>query len=197
MENVNRVFIVAILCALLVLPTFASAETGSGAGVGMQPGMGMQYGMGPGRGPGPGWASNLNLTPDQMQKLEAIHMNFFKDTIPQRNQLMLARMELRSLWSQPNPDAAAILAKQKQINGLRDQIMETAIKYRLEARKVFTPDQLAKIQAMRGSFGHGLGRWHHKMGGGGCGSGMGHRGMGGGYGMGPYGRGCPCGFGQM
>ncbi len=131
-------------------------------------------------------------------------MNFFRDTIPQRNQLMLAKMELRSLWSQPNPDPAAVLAKQRQINGLRDQIIETAVKYRLEARKVFTPEQLSKIQAMKWRFGHGFGRWPHYRHGMGMGPGAGIGGRGCGFGMGigrgcgmGAGRGCPCGFGRM
>ncbi len=190
----KSVLTIVMLAALLAIPGFAAAQTGPGGGGGM----GMHHGMGPGPG---SWASNLNLTPDQMQKLQAIRINFFKETIAQRNQLDLARMELRALWSQPNPDANAIVAKQKQVNALRDQILEAAVRFRLEARKVFTPEQLAKIQARRAAFGYGFGRRHHGMGAGGCGHGMGmgmgmgHSGMGRGSGMG--GKGCPCGSGQM
>ncbi len=191
MKDVKSVVTAVILTVLMAIPGFASAQMG--------PGMGMHHGLG--MGPGPGfWAANLNLTPDQMRALETIRINFFKETIPQRNQLMVARMELRSLWSQPNPDPAAILAKQKQINSLRDQIIETAVRYRLDARKVLTPEQIGRLQAMRRPFHYGHGKWHPRTGPGygiGCGYCMGYPGMGPGYGMGAYGRPCPCGSGPM
>jgi hypothetical protein len=75
-------------------------------------------------------------------------------------------MEMRDLWKAENPDEKAILAKQKELNALRDQMLEKSVAFRLEARKI--APQLA--------FGGGMGMHH--------GGGMG---MGGGCGMGPGG----------
>ncbi len=185
--------IVVFLTALLVFPAFAGAQGGGmqgGMGPGMGPGtmgmgglmMGIHHGMGAGMGCGSygrgAWMEKLNLTPDQIQKLQTLHAKFFRETIPQRNEVMAGQMEMRALWSQTNPDPAMILAKQKQINALREQIQEKAIRYRLEARKVFTPEQLAKIAPYFAGFGMG----HHFRHG---------QGMGPGYGMGGGCGNCP------
>ena len=73
---------------------------------------------------------------------------------------------MKALWKAENPDQNAILAKQKEINALKDQMSLKMVTFRLEAKKI--APQLA--------FGRGMGMGH--------GGGMG---MGGGCGMGPGG----------
>ena len=112
-------------------------------------------GYGPG-GPGYGSGAGLNLSPEQTQKLQALRENFFKETLPLRNELALKHLELRTLWSQPNPNQNQILAKQKEINALREQLQERATRHRLEVGNTLTPEQQA--QALRnfpGGFGSG------------------------------------------
>ncbi len=158
-----------VLALILAIPGLAFAQMGMGPGMG-----GGMMGYGPGYGYGPAtWGAGLNLSPDQTQKLDTLHSNFLKETLPLRNQMIIAQMDLRALWVQPNPDQAQILAKQKQINSLREQVQEKALQYRLEARKVLTPEQQAQLgpHGLAGLFGYGMG-------------------MGRGYGMGPgYGKG--------
>ena len=131
-------------------------------------------------GPGFGFGGNpncpagmdrLNLTPEQKTKLGELQERHWKDTVSLRNEMQIKRLELRTLWTAANPDKNKILAKQKELNELRDKMQAKATDFRLDSRKVLTPEQAAQ-----------LGTW-------GPGSGF-HRGMRGRHGMWPGG---PCG----
>jgi len=126
----KTVFALVALLGLLTFPLLAMAQGW---------GMGMHQGMGYGPSWMGSWASRLNLSNEQIQKLEALHERFLKETISMRNDLDLKQIELRTLWLQANPEEGKILAKEKEINGLRSQIQERATKYLLEARRVLTP----------------------------------------------------------
>ena len=144
---------------------------GWGRGMGYGPGPGMGYGseQGMGHGPRGSWGANLNLTPEQTQKLQAMRESFFKESLPLRNEMQIKKLELSTLWAQTNPDQEKILAKQKEINSLRAQMQEKGIKHRLEMRKILTPEQQAQVTAFGPGFGHG----HGMKGGFGPGRGMG------------------------
>ncbi len=136
------------MLALALLPALALAQ-----GMGMGPGG--PAGMGPGTAPG-GMArmwADLNLSPDQIQKLEANHINYMKETLPIRNQIAIKRLEMRELWLQPNPNEAQILAKQKEINALMGQLQEKTTNFLFQSRTVLTPDQQAKLTANLSRFG--------------------------------------------
>jgi len=111
------------------------------------PGMGMGYGPhsgGPGlRGHGL-WGA-LKLSPEQVEKMKVLRKTFFEQALPLRNELMSKKFELKALWMQTNLDEGRILAKQKEINDLRDQFGEKVTKNRLEMRKILTPDQQAQL----------------------------------------------------
>jgi Spy/CpxP family protein refolding chaperone len=112
----------------------------------------------------------MKLTPEQAGKLFDLKEKFHADTATLRKGLMIKRLEMRDLWKAENPDEKAILAKQKELNGLRDQLMEKMVPFRLEAKKI-APHAFM-----------GMGRHH----GGGMGMGEGcGMGPGGGMGMGP------------
>jgi Spy/CpxP family protein refolding chaperone len=148
-----------MLIAVLVMGLVASAGLAMAQGWGRGPGMG--YGpYGPGmRGYGPGgtygWGPGNNLTTEQVQKMQALQEKFFKETAPIRNDLVTKRLELRALWNQANPDQAKILAKQKEINALREQLQEKSIQNRLEARNILTPEQREQMGAYYGGMGFG------------------------------------------
>lgn len=119
--------------------------------------------MGMGMGHGHGM---MNLTPDQGGKFFDLKEKFRTDTASLRKDLLVKHLEMKALWKTENPDQNAIVAKQKEINALKDQMSLKRVAFRLEAKKI--APQLA--------FGHGGGMGH----GGGCGMGPG-----GGMGMGP------------
>lgn len=161
----KKSILTAVLAIVLLATSGLAFAQGWGRGAGMGYGPGMGFGPGPGICPapyGPGyflgaWAANLNLTAEQVQKMQALREAFWKEIAPVQSELVSKRLELRSLWLQPNPDRDKILAKQKEINALREKVQEKAIKHRLEMRQILTPEQQAKLEAAFGWFGPGAG----------------------------------------
>jgi Spy/CpxP family protein refolding chaperone len=165
-----------IMIAVTMVVLLAAAGLAMAQGCEKCSGMGMGYGphSGAGHSGGHGLWKALNLTPEQMQKVQALRESFFKETLPLRNDLMSKKLEMRSLWLQTNPDEEKILAKQKEISALRAQLGERAIKNRFEMRSILTPEQQAKLANLRGGewgehgrgcgSGLGPGHHHHEMG---------------------------------
>ena len=87
----------------------------------------------------------LNLTPDQRTKLKEIWDNFRKETVFLRNDLKVKKLELRALWTVPQPEKDKIVTKQKEIIEISTQLKMKTIDTRLEARKVLTPEQAAQV----------------------------------------------------
>jgi len=120
------------------------------------------WGRGWGRGPGDGMCqgvndkvfSEMNLTAEQTAKMKALKEASLKEITPIKEKMFSKRNELRLLWLKDNPDEAKILAVQKEMRSLRDQMEDKMTSHRLAAFKVLTPEQQKKIQA----FGPGKGR---------------------------------------
>ena len=121
--------------------------------------------MGKGMGHGPGM---MNLTPEQAGKIFDLKEKMHADTAGLRKQMMVKHAELAALWKAEKPDQSAIQAKQKELNGLRDQMQEKMTTFRLEAKKI----------APNFDMGMGRGMGHGKGMGRGCGMGPGGMGMG-------------------
>jgi Spy/CpxP family protein refolding chaperone len=162
----------------------------------------LAFAAGPGFGRGnnpncPGGFDQLNLTAEQKTKLSDLREKTWKETATLRNEMQAKRLELRTLWTAPNPDKDKILAKQKELNELRNTIQAKMTDSRLEARKQLTPEQAAQMAACGPGMGFGGGGMHRMggMGRGNCdGPGFGPGGAGFGPGGGP-GRGPGQGFG--
>ena len=142
-----------------------------GLGLGLAAAAGAQP-MGKGMGHGPGHM--MNLTPEQAGKLFDLKEKFHTDTSALRKQMWIKRAELAALWKAEKPDQAAITAKQKELNALRDQVQEKMTAFRIEAKKIDPNFAMGMGKGM--GWGHGCGM--------GPGGGMG-MGPGGGMGMGP------------
>jgi Spy/CpxP family protein refolding chaperone len=125
------------------------------------------FGFGWGRGPGFGYGprgdfarfAGLELTADQQAKLTAMRDAQFKAIEPLRQQMFAKRDELRKLWLAPATDRDAILAAQKEMRVLRDQVQDKMTAFRLDALQVLTPEQQEKLKsAVNGRrFGPGRG----------------------------------------
>ena len=125
-------------------------------------------------GPGAGFGGNpncpagmdrLNLTPEQKTKLGELQEKHFEGSDSLRNEMQIKRLELRTLWTAPNPDKNKILAKQKEVNELRDKMQAKATDLRLDIRKALTPEQAAQLGTMGpgGGFRRGM-MGRHRMG---------------------------------
>jgi Spy/CpxP family protein refolding chaperone len=176
-----------------------------GAALVAMSGLAVAAGPGFGRGnnpdcPGGGAYDRLNLTAEQKTKMNELREKTWKDTVNLRNEMQTKRLELRTLWSNPNPDKDKIAAKQKELSALRDQLQSKMTESKLEARKFLTPEQATELSTCGSGMGfgggHGWGRGRmmggHRggMGGGPCGDGFGPgpgRGFGPGPGAGPGG----------
>jgi Spy/CpxP family protein refolding chaperone len=145
------------------------------------------YAQGPGYGrAGWGYEKWSSLTPEQRTKSQELRQKFNDETAKLRGTILTKRLELQSLWSDPKADSKAIQEKEKELRNLQDQMRDKAIQFRLEARKILTPEQFAQFgpgSGMGPGFGGG------RMMGDGPGTGCGY-GRGPGYGMSPsYGMG--------
>lgn len=129
------------------------------------------YAAGPlGMGMGHGRGMMMKLTPEQGGKLFDLKEKFRNDTASLRKDLLVKHLEMKGLWKAENPDEKTILAKQKEINALKDQMSLKMVSFRLEAKKI--APQLAFGRGMGMGRGGGMGM------GGGCGMGPGGMGMG-------------------
>jgi len=166
----KKMIVVVLGIALLAASGLALAQ-GWGRGAGMGLGRGGGMGLGP-------CAANLNLTAEQIKELQDLRTKHFNETATLRETLLARNAELRSLWAQKDPNQTEILKKQKEVNDLRAQLQELAVKHQLQARGVLTSGQQTQLQGylsdsgnfgpgygMRGGFGRGRGMG---MGPGGC-----------------------------
>ena len=107
-------------------------------------------GRGPGYGPCPRGGfqgpAGLSLTAEQTEKIRKIQDDQWKEMKPLQEQTFTKRDEIRKLWLEPNPDQAKILAAQKEMRNLRDQMEDKTTVFYLEAAKILTPEQRDKIK---------------------------------------------------
>lgn len=140
------------------------------------PGFGPRFGFGFG-GPFFGYPPIQDLTAEQSVKIQALRDGFLKEVESLQEELYDKATALRSLWSAPDADQAAIKDKQSELLGLQAQLQDKATDLGLKIRKVLTPEQLSQLPAFTEGAGFGPG------------AGFGHRGFGPPMGLrGPFGR---------
>ncbi|MBI3946921.1 MAG: periplasmic heavy metal sensor [Armatimonadetes bacterium] len=178
-----------VLCAGAALAAPAPGAPGPGPHGG-QPGMGgMHGGMGgmraaPGRmgGRGIGMGSPaamllmhrqmLNLTDQQVERLQNIHVEAQKQAVRQMADVRIAQIDLMQLLSQPNPDRRRIEDAARDLGRRMTEVHLARVRSFLDAWDVLTPEQRQQVRSMMGPMGMG-----------GCPMCAGMMGMGGGAGM--------------
>lgn len=85
------------------------------------------YGMGPALG---------SMTPEQQTKILALQQAHQEKVAPIQEQLWKKKMELRTLWLNPNPDKTKINELQQEVFGLIDQMQQESTGLRAEMLKV-------------------------------------------------------------
>lgn len=162
MKKLMLTIVVFAMGLLLSMPVFAY-------------GPGSECSPGEGRGPGIGmghdshhdamWAK-LNLSAEQKTKIEALQLAHRKEIRPIKEKMFDKSVALRRMWLQTNPDKDKIIALQKEVRVLRDQLEDKGTAHMLEIRKVLTPEQREKLANSRWGKGMGFGprggmRGHH------------------------------------
>ncbi len=85
-----------------------------------------------------------------------MHQKFRGENAHLIGALVAKKLELRSLWTDPKSDPEAIVVKEKELRDLQNQMREKVIRVMLEARKILTSEQLAKVGSAW-AMGHGEG----------------------------------------
>jgi len=148
-QHLKTILLVTLIVSLVgATSAFAFKGMGDGMGCGMDGGRGMRLLM--------------NLTPEQAGQVFDLKQKFMNDTAELRKGMMIKGAELAKLWKAENPDEQAILAKVKELAGLRAQFMEKAVAQRLAMRKI-VPTAMGNCPMMGPGKGHGP-----MMGPGGC-----------------------------
>lgn len=100
-------------------------------------------------------AEKLGLTQAQQDQLTALKTNLKAQIAPVRQIIQQKRTELKALWSAPNKDRNAILAKEAEIDQQRGTIRAAMVDFRIAFNNLLTPDQQAQLQQMKANHHHG------------------------------------------
>lgn len=146
-NKMNRWMVLGLLSMTVALPALAFEYNSIvPAGPGTE-GIGDHYRW-QGDRPGEGFytlASRLDLSKEQTEKLRDLRRRQINETGPLRNELVQKRLEMRRLFADPTKDEAAILAKQREIEIIMQKLHEKTTQFRLEQRRVLTPEQLRQL----------------------------------------------------
>ena len=100
----------------------------------------------------PAVRERLNITPEQMSKLQAQEGAMAKAGIRNRAELQIKRIELGELMRAENPDRAAIDKKLREMQDATFAAEKARIDGQLYLRDLFTPEQRKEMEKMRGEF---------------------------------------------
>jgi Spy/CpxP family protein refolding chaperone len=82
-----------------------------------------------------------NLTDEQMQKIEALRIEFLNETNSLKSDLKIKEAELHKLQIADNPDMTAISKKIDEIGSLRTQIQKKKAENHQKVRALLTKEQ--------------------------------------------------------
>src|SRR3989304_252399 len=80
-------------------------------------------------------------------RIRELKVAYLKDTKPLQDQMFSKCGDLKLLWLQSTPDKEKIMAAQKAVRGIRDQIADKATAHRLDMFTVLTPEQRDQVRA--------------------------------------------------
>ncbi len=92
---------------------------------------------------------DLNLSEEQVKKLQDLSLKYQKEMLELRNALQVKQLELRTLLLSKEPDQDKINSMVEEIGKLRTDIQKKALDYQIQMRKIFTPEQWDKLYSYR------------------------------------------------
>ena len=93
-------------------------------------------------------AKELNLSPEQIQKLQQLRKNTQGKNKERRKTLQTAKQELNQLI-QGNASTDQVRQKRQQVQSLQREIADTNFDNTLAIREILTPEQRVKLQQIR------------------------------------------------
>ena len=97
-----------------------------------------------------------DLTPEQMDKFDAMRVSHMKTVMPIRTDIQVAEIELDALWRAEKLDAKKIVAKVNEIGGLKQKLELAMVNHRIEMHNSLTPDQQKAMRKMHMGGGRGM-----------------------------------------
>jgi Spy/CpxP family protein refolding chaperone len=140
---------VVILLSLLVLsglPFSVIAQEGSPGNQAPIPGERPCVKMFPGPGPHP--AGPFNLTKEQRDKMMELDRRFMAETHDLRFDILIKRLEVEKLFTNPKTSETALLNKQKELSSLEQGLATAEAKKRIEWRRLLTAEQIAQLGSL-------------------------------------------------
>ncbi len=115
----------------------------------------------------PALGAYLNLSKEQKEKMSDLENRHFMETRDLRYDLARKRLEMGHLFTDPKTGDEALLAKQRELNALRERLFDKRAQTEIQWRKILTPEQIRKLDRVPMHFGMGGGmyppdRWSHK-----------------------------------
>jgi Spy/CpxP family protein refolding chaperone len=103
-----------------------------------------------------GWLKELNLSPEQIQKIRQIRGQYQGRLTQQRQAVQQAQQELKELMT-GNASTEQIRQKFDQVQRLRQELADTRMDSMLAIRKILTPEQRQKLADLLRQRGNSLG----------------------------------------
>ena len=94
-------------------------------------------------------ATELNLTDAQKDKLKTLRSKHQKEMVKLQAAAKIARIDLGDVLHQDNPKESDVKSKIAASNAAQNKVTEARIMNRLETKKVFTPEQLKKMEELK------------------------------------------------
>jgi len=139
---------VTILALVAGISTAALAQRGAGRMMGPGP-----DGKGncdhPGfRGPGMilHMKAELDLTDDQVAKMQKINFAHQETMIDMKAELRKAQLKMRQEELADNPDKLKVLSAAREVNTIKGKMQEERIGHRFQMRELLNPEQLEKLK---------------------------------------------------
>jgi len=108
----------------------------------------------------------LNLTQEQRDKMKGVMQHFWADIHDLKYDIRIKKLEARKLFTDPKTDDVTLLAKEKELNALKLQLMDKKAEMKVEWRKILTPEQIQMLDRIHrhhhghhNHWGHHHGHW--------------------------------------
>lgn len=103
----------------------------------------------PSMGPLKKMAKMLDLTESQQSQIQDLHLKHMREMLPLKSEMESLKTELKLAETEENFNAAKVESIVKKIEALRTKMTMSKILHHQEIRKLLTPEQRKKFDAMR------------------------------------------------
>lgn len=93
----------------------------------------------------------LELTDEQVDKLEDLRSSLEKEALEIKQEIERAQLELKQLMREDEPSESKIKAKVREIGSLRTDLQLLHVDAFFKARSILTDEQIEKIKSLRGT----------------------------------------------